>query len=181
MVGSGEKALAKPVQPKCKSSKEAIVFYRGKTWYWQNKQGISKSLTSYSERWSRSCLYLRWVSKLWQKRSYKARLGYHAYLRRVSSDPRWLGRQMASKYGWINEQWFCLEHLWGPLEGSWNVYADNPHSDAYGIPQALPGSKMGPGWQHSAYVQIKWGLGYIAGRYGNPCNARSFRLSNGWY
>ena len=41
--------------------------------------------------------------------------------------------------------------------------AANP-SGAYGIPQALPGSKMasaGPDWQTSAATQIRWGLGYI--------------------
>ena len=30
-------------------------------------------------------------------------------------------------------------------------------------------------------TQIKWGLSYIAARYGSPCAANSFKLSNGWY
>jgi hypothetical protein len=92
-----------------------------------------------------------------------------------------LGRQMAAQRGWTGVQWHCLKRLWGPLESSWQVYADNPSSDAYGIPQALPGSKMGEGWQHSAFVQIRWGLGYIAGRYGSPCSAMSYRLANTYY
>ena len=92
-----------------------------------------------------------------------------------------LGQKMAALKGWVGEQWNCLKQLWGPLESRWRVYADNPGSDAYGIPQALPGSKMGTGWQNSAYVQIKWGLGYVSGRFGLPCSALAFRLSRGWY
>ena len=98
-----------------------------------------------------------------------------------SMSPVALGRYLAAKRGWVGYEWDCLYHLWGPLESGWYVYADNPNSDAYGIPQALPGSKMGPGWQHSAFVQIRWGLGYISGRYGSPCAARSYRLANGYY
>lgn len=94
---------------------------------------------------------------------------------------RKLGRQMAARAGWSGSQWRCLDSLWGDYESSWRVKADNPHSEAYGIPQALPGSKMGPGWQTSAYVQIKWGLGYVRARFGNPCSALAFRKANGWY
>lgn len=92
-----------------------------------------------------------------------------------------LGQQMAARVGIVGFEWSCLHDLWGRLESSWHVRADNPRSDAYGIPQALPGSKMGEGWQHSAYVQIKWGLGYVLGRYRSACNARSHRLIQGWY
>lgn len=92
-----------------------------------------------------------------------------------------LGRKMAVQYGWAGSQWRCLHSLWGRYESSWRVNADNPHSDAYGIPQALPGSKMGSGWRTSAYVQIRWGLRYIKGRFGSPCGALSHRLSNGYY
>jgi len=66
-------------------------------------------------------------------------------------------------------------------ESSWNVHAENPSSGAYGIPQALPGDKMGPGWQNSAAVQIRWGLRYIAERYSTPCGAWSFWQQGSWY
>lgn len=92
-----------------------------------------------------------------------------------------LGRKMAAQYGWTGAQWKCLYDLWGRYESSWRVNADNPHSDAYGIPQALPGSKMGSGWRTSAYVQIRWGLRYIRGSFGSPCGALAYRLSNGYY
>ena len=58
----------------------------------------------------------------------------------------------------------------------------NSSSGAYGIPQALPGSKMaseGSDWQTNPATQIKWGLGYIEGRYGSPCKAWSHSQSVG--
>ncbi len=62
--------------------------------------------------------------------------------------------------------------------------ADNPSSSAYGIPQALPGSKMssaGAGLGHQPATQIRWGLGYIQDRYGSPCSAWGHSQSNNWY
>ncbi|MFF2368973.1 lytic transglycosylase domain-containing protein [Agromyces sp. NPDC058110] len=89
---------------------------------------------------------------------------------------------MAARYGWGEDQFGCLVALWNK-ESGWNVYASNP-SGAYGIPQALPGSKMssaGADWATSAATQISWGLGYIAGRYGSACGAWSTSESQGWY
>jgi hypothetical protein len=60
----------------------------------------------------------------------------------------------------------------------------NPGSGAFGIPQALPGSRMasaGPDWQASAATQITWGLRYIRGTYGSPCAAWSHERAAGWY
>jgi hypothetical protein len=64
------------------------------------------------------------------------------------------------------------------------VYAYNASSGAYGIPQALPGSKMataGADWETNAATQINWGLGYVNGRYGSPCGAWAHSESAGWY
>jgi resuscitation-promoting factor RpfB len=133
--------------------------------------------------------YLHWVARLWTNRSLRARQVAKRYLA-TPHDTGYLppakalvlGQKMAALKGWKGEQWECLKHLWAKgVESGWYVYADNPHSSAYGIPQALPGSKMGKGWQNSAFVQIRWGLGYIAGRYGTPCGALSERLAKGWY
>lgn len=97
---------------------------------------------------------------------------------------RALGQQMAADiYGWTGDQWYCLEALFSK-ESGWNQYADNPNSSAYGIPQALPGSKMstaGADWATNPATQIRWGLGYIAGRYGTPCGAWSHSQTKGWY
>ena len=81
--------------------------------------------------------------------------------------------------GWGADQFSCLVPLWGH-ESGWRVNASNG-SGAYGIPQALPGSKMGAGWQTDARVQIGWGLNYIAARYGTPCGAWAVWQSQGWY
>jgi hypothetical protein len=90
---------------------------------------------------------------------------------------------MLSSYGWKPSTYFgCLDNIWS-RESGWSVTAANA-SGAYGIPQALPGSKMasaGPNWQTDATTQIKWGLGYIQGTYGDPCSAWSFWLAHGWY
>jgi hypothetical protein len=93
-----------------------------------------------------------------------------------------IAAQMVAAHGWGTDQFDCLVSLWNK-ESGWNVYASNP-SGAYGIPQALPGSKMssaGPDWQTSAATQITWGLGYIQGHYGTPCGAWAHSVANNWY
>jgi len=90
---------------------------------------------------------------------------------------------MLSSFGWSpSAQFSCLDNVWS-RESGWRVNAENA-SGAYGIPQALPGSKMataGADWQTNPATQIKWGLGYIQGRYGSPCGAWAFWQNNGWY
>jgi uncharacterized protein YabE (DUF348 family) len=90
-----------------------------------------------------------------------------------------IARGMLGDFGFGDDQWGCLQTIWNH-ESGWRVHAANP-SGAYGIPQALPGSKMGPGWQDDATVQIRWGLGYIKSRYGTPCGAWSYWQGHGWY
>ena len=94
-----------------------------------------------------------------------------------------IASNLVADRGWGDGQYNCLVVLWD-YESSWNVHATNPSTGAYGIPQALPGSKMstaGPDWQNNATTQIKWGLSCIAERYGTPCGAWSFWQANGWY
>ncbi|WP_433467254.1 lytic transglycosylase domain-containing protein [Spirillospora sp. CA-128828] len=94
-----------------------------------------------------------------------------------------IAKKLMPSYGFTGSGEFgCLVNLWNK-ESHWNTHAANP-SGAYGIPQALPGSKMasaGPDWQNNATTQIKWGLGYIDNRYGTPCKAWSHSESVGWY
>lgn len=80
-------------------------------------------------------------------------------------------------------QYACLSHIISH-ESSWKINATNPTSGAYGIPQALPGWKMGRGWQYSAYVQLHWMIKeYIPGtpRYGTPCGTWYWWQRQGWY
>ena len=101
-----------------------------------------------------------------------------------SGDARGIARQIAAqKYGWGDDQFGCLDSLWAK-ESGWSTTATNSSSGAYGIPQALPGSKMGAygdDWRTNPATQIKWGLNYIDGRYGSPCSAWSTAQSQGWY
>lgn len=80
-------------------------------------------------------------------------------------------------------EWSCLDALW-TRESSWNPHATNPSTGAYGIPQALPGSKMGSvasDWRDNPVTQVRWGLGYIASAYGTACSAWSHSQRYGWY
>ena len=97
--------------------------------------------------------------------------------------PRVIGRFIAAKQGWTGTQWGCLNALWA-RESGWNTYAMNSSSGAYGIPQALPGYKMaskGSDWRRNPITQIRWGIGYIKGRYGTPCGALYHSNSYGYY
>ncbi|ROT32146.1 lytic transglycosylase domain-containing protein [Micromonospora sp. HM5-17] len=77
----------------------------------------------------------------------------------------------------------CLDKLW-TKESGWNHRSANASTGAYGIPQALPGERMasvGSDWKTNPATQIKWGLGYIKGRYDTPCGAWTFFQEEGWY
>jgi hypothetical protein len=86
---------------------------------------------------------------------------------------------LVAGHGWAASEFGCLVSLWN-RESGWNSRAANP-SGAYGIPQALPGSKMGGDWQNDYKVQIRWGVGYIAARYGSPCGAWAHSNAVGSY
>lgn len=100
-----------------------------------------------------------------------------------SSDPQSIALSMMSGYSWGGDEFTCLVSLWN-RESGWDYQAMNASSGAYGIPQALPGSKMasaGADWQTNPATQISWGLSYISGRYGSPCGAWAHSESVGWY
>ena len=98
------------------------------------------------------------------------------------SGNRATGCTLMLQAGFEIDQMACLDKLW-TKESGWNEHAANP-SGAYGIPQALPGSKMsanGDDWHDNPVTQIKWGLGYIKGRYSTPCGAWQQSESTGSY
>jgi hypothetical protein len=100
----------------------------------------------------------------------------------ASGSPQQIAEAMLGSFGWSSSQFSCLDPLWAH-ESGWSVTAANPDG-AYGIPQALPGSKMasaGPDWQTSAATQIRWGLEYIRSIYGSPCAAWDHEQATGWY
>ncbi len=93
-------------------------------------------------------------------------------------------QQLMPGFGFsVASQWSCLYSLW-ERESTWNVYAENSVSGAYGIPQSLPGDKMASvaaDWQTDAATQIRWGLGYISQVYGTPCTAWAHEEADGYY
>lgn len=100
-----------------------------------------------------------------------------------TADPRALAEAMLPEFGFSSSEFSCLDSLW-EKESGWDPSAANPTSSAYGIPQALPGSKMagaGADWADNPATQIRWGLGYIQDRYGSPCAAWSHSQANNWY
>ncbi|MFI8825941.1 transglycosylase SLT domain-containing protein [Streptomyces sp. NPDC053431] len=94
------------------------------------------------------------------------------------SDVKAIARQMIP-----GDQFQCFSNIVNH-ESGWDYTATNASSGAYGLVQALPGSKMssaGADWRTNPATQIKWGLSYMNGRYGSPCGAWSFWQANHWY
>lgn len=101
----------------------------------------------------------------------------------ASGSPQQVAAAMLGSFGWSSSQFSCLDPLWAH-ESGWSVTAYNAGSGAYGIPQALPGSRMasvGPDWQTNAGTQVRWGLEYIKSTYGSPCAAWDHEQATGWY
>jgi len=85
----------------------------------------------------------------------------------------------AAMYGWVGAQWTALKSLLMG-ESGFNPFAVNPSSGAAGIFQSLG---HGPVPLGNATAQARWGLPYIAGRYGTPVNAYATWLGRHphWY
>jgi hypothetical protein len=94
-----------------------------------------------------------------------------------------IGYDLLPTFGFSQKtEWGCLLDLWN-RESGWIYDAENA-SGAYGIPQALPGSKMssaGSDWATNPKTQIIWGLGYIRDVYGTPCGAWNHELAYNYY
>ncbi len=88
-------------------------------------------------------------------------------------------KSLLGQFGWNAGHMESLAKLWNG-ESGWRFNARNRSSGAYGIPQALPATKMasvGSDWAINAFTQVLWGMGYIQDRYGNPTNAYQTWLS----
>jgi len=69
-------------------------------------------------------------------------------------------------------------------ESRWNPQARNASSGAFGLCQALPGSKMasaGSDWSTNPVTQLKWCDGYAKSRYGGWAAAYRFWQSNHYW
>lgn len=99
------------------------------------------------------------------------------------NSPQSFAYQLVEQRGWEVSEFSCLYNLW-QRESNWRVNAENKSSGAYGIPQALPGSKMqtvGDDWRTNFKTQITWGIQYVKSRYGTPCGAWDHFGRKGWY
>lgn len=100
-----------------------------------------------------------------------------------TSSNKELGLQIALEQGESEASFNCANAV-VMGESKWIVDADNPNSSAYGIPQALPGSKMvshGSDWRTNPRTQIRWMYDYMRGRYGSFCGALKHKKATGWY
>lgn len=93
------------------------------------------------------------------------------------SHKHWLSQAGIS--GDFNKWNYIINH-----ESGWNPKAKNPSSDAYGIGQALPPSKMakfGGDYMTNPITQLKWMKSYVNERYGGIDGAYDFWKSHNWY
>jgi hypothetical protein len=101
----------------------------------------------------------------------------------IAGTPRQMAYAVAVRAGLSAQQWSCLSSLW-QQESKFQTTARNARSGAYGIPQALPASRMvsaGADWRTNPVTQIRWGLSYISTRYGTACTAWSHWKRDRWY
>lgn len=100
----------------------------------------------------------------------------------TAKDAQDYAKSQMSKYGWSDADFQALVTLW-TKESNWDMHADNPTSDAYGIPQGMMSASIHPeimpGGEYGDYrdnyrTQVDWGLKYIKERYGSPSAAWAF-------
>lgn len=93
-----------------------------------------------------------------------------------ASHPQQVAAAKLAERGWAGH-WGALNAL-VRAESGWNPRAVNRRSGACGLFQRLPcrGMHLQP-----VEVQVENGLGYIAGRYGNPSAAWAAFRRKGWY
>lgn len=101
----------------------------------------------------------------------------------ITGTPLQIAHTIATQEGLNQQQWVCLDQLW-QQESKFQTNARNRRSGAFGIPQALPASRMasaGADWRTNPATQIKWGLSYVRVRYGTACNAWAHWKRDRWY
>jgi hypothetical protein len=108
----------------------------------------------------------------------KAQQAVKTVIATVTGDPiAWMAAAgvSPSDYGYVD---YIVNH-----ESSWAGITTWNHSGsgAYGMFQALPGSKMasaGADWATNPVTQIRWATGYATGRYGSWAGAYNYWLTH---
>lgn len=149
-----------------------VVYSAGGAWRWQSTTNGHSGARLQLQTDGNVVVYSSGNTALWAQTWRQSASGAQAY-----------ALQSFVHYGWASSQDTYLVELWN-RESNWRWNADNASSGAYGIPQALPASKLaanGPDWQTDGQTQVAWGLDYIHSRYGTPQAAWSHEQSYGWY
>jgi len=101
----------------------------------------------------------------------------------VASNVGGSSRDWLMASGIPESQWGYVDHIISK-ESRWNYTAQNRSSGAYGLCQALPGSKMasaGADWRTNPVTQLRWCSSYASSRYGGWAGAYSFWLAKHWW
>lgn len=169
----------------CPYARLGLSFYRGRYVYWQSQRDAAIQ----TWRKPRNCADARYLANVWAERSFSSRQATGTYRKKMAEQnvhPKWIALRLLDG---DREQWGCLMSIvWVENRtmdptldyggGHGNVY------EAYGIPQAYPGTKMasaGPDWRTNPETQLRWMIGYCKSRYGSVCGAAYSRRTNGTY
>ncbi len=174
-------------KPQCGELRRGIRFYRQKTWQHEETLGISKTRHE-TKVWHLPCDYAKWVHKLWRNRAKERRKQVDNMPPPIPVGEFQIRRYIHSILGYAEAECVATIIEW-ETGGTWEPTIDfgfghGNTSEAYGLPQALPGTKMksaGPDWETNPITQIRWMIGYLKGRYGGICAGYEVRKSRGWY
>ena len=82
---------------------------------------------------------------------------------------------------WDSTQWQYFDEIIR-RESNWDYKADNPHSSAYGLPQALTSlHKLPDDYKTNPQTQVLWAIEYISDTYGNPQKSLEHHNAKNWY
>lgn len=150
-LGSRDGLSAKAPQARCKESREAIVFYRNSTYHWQDQLEVTRTRTAHSERWARSCAYLRWTARLWIVRNNDARRRYYSVATNPVAAIRFVFGRYASQ---------ALSVSYCETGGTYSVYASN--GQYQGLFQMGEYARTRYGHGRSAITQSRAAFHYFA-------------------
>lgn len=173
----------------CPYARVGLAFYRGRYVHWQ----LQREASLPDWRKPRNCADAKYLAWVWSKRAYESRQKTIAYKKKLAAEkarenqhPKWIALRLLKG---DREEWKCLISItwWENRTMDPTLDFGGGHgnvNEAYGIPQAYPGTKMasaGPDWRTNPETQLRWMIGYARGRYGSLCGAWYVRRTQGSY
>ena len=164
-VGTAEARETK--QEQLKHSTDVVRFFSNHSWL-----TAPRKAKCWEVPWQRSCRIARKLVRFHSDRIDRLSIPVgeaeiRAYIYRTYG--RTEGECMATIIAWENVR-FDPTIDYGFGHGNVN--------EAYGLPQAVPGTKMasaGPDWRTNPITQLKWMYNYSVQRYGSLCGAFAHR------